>query len=395
MTGDAMFAGGVAREATGCETGAGSPRRDAVLSGRLLAAPVSFQDWDRFAIGCDGVVQEQLAAFASSRWPAVALEPWVFSSSGDAIGGALVMVQPLPARLGHIAICKWGPILRHEVAEDAPAHHLQMLEALVEIYARRRGLMLSVVPRAEPASQNVALGHLRNLRFRKGAELSFPDRYLVNVRLDEECALKSLEQKWRYNLRKSFKQGLEFEAGNTAQLGEFDSLYQAMSDRKRFADHSAYGTLDRFMDASAPEGKPRLFFVRRSGELVAGAVIFTCGRTAVYLYGATNEAALPLRAGYFMHWHIIRWLRENTQAHWYDLGGTDGFNGLHQFKKGLVGSAGFVSPVPPMMNRADTLHAQLAGGLAHAVHGGVQKLKFHAGNWRNGLARPDQKRPSP
>ena len=385
-----MLAEAVAREGAGREDGAALPRQEVVVVGQLTAMPADCRDWDRFAIGCDGAVQEQLAAFASSRWPSVQLEPWIFSRGGDTIGGALVMVQPLPARLGQLAVCKWGPLIRNELPEDAELCHAQMVEALVEIYARRRGLMLSVVPRAEPAGRNGALCNLHNMGFRAGAELSFPDRYLVNVRQSDEAALASLEQKWRYNLRKSFNQGLEFEAGGTAQLAEFDALYQAMSDRKRFADHSAYATLDRFIEACVPEARPRLFFVRRNAKLVAGAVIFTSGRTAVYLYGATNEAALPLRAGYFMHWHIIRWLRENTRTHWYDLGGTDGFNGLHQFKKGLVGSAGFVSPVPPMMNRADTLHARIAGGLAHAVHGGVQKLKYHAGNWRHGLVRPDQ-----
>ena len=53
-----------------------------------------------------------------------------------------------------------------------------------------------------------------------------------------------------------------------------------------------------------------------------------------------------------MHWHIIRWLRDNTRATWYDLGGTDGFQGLHQFKKGMVGDAGVITPVPPVANYA-------------------------------------------
>ena len=37
---------------------------------------------------------------------------------------------------------------------------------------------------------------------------------------------------------------------------------------------------------------------------------------------------------------------------WYDLGGTDGFQGLHQFKKGMVGDAGVITPVPPVANYA-------------------------------------------
>jgi hypothetical protein len=110
--------------------------------------------------------------------------------------------------------------------------------------------------------------------------------------------------------------------------------------------------------------RPELFFVRHKGELVAGAIIFKAGDMAVYLYGATNDQALPLRAGYFLHWHIIRWLRDNTEASWYDLGGTEGNQGLHQFKKGMVGEAGFIAPVPPVANYSSHLLPTLTGNLA-------------------------------
>ena len=107
--------------------------------------------------------------------------------------------------------------------------------------------------------------------------------------------------------------------------------------------------------------------MRKNGEVVAGAVIFTAGRTAAYLYGATNDDALPLRAGYFMQWNIIRWLRDNTRAEFYDLGGTDGFQGLHQFKKGLVGTEGLITPVPPICNYR--LQSSGAGARHCRLHG--------------------------
>jgi hypothetical protein len=193
------------------------------------------------------------------------------------------MVRPLRMKLGQVAICKWGPLLKDETSDDVPMQHRLMTAALRQIYAGQRGMMLSIMPRAEPAPDNSAWSNLQTLGFRPGAELRYPARYLVNVRLDGDAAIRSLEQKWWYNLRQSFRHGLRFEAGEPQQLGEFDALYKAMSDRKRFADHSAYGSFDRFMEEIVPEARPRLFFVRKDGELVAGAVVFTCGRTAVYL----------------------------------------------------------------------------------------------------------------
>jgi hypothetical protein len=115
--------------------------------------------------------------------------------------------------------------------------------------------------------------------------------------------------------------------------------------------------------------------VRHEGEVIAGAIIFSAGERAVYLYGATQDRALPLRAGYFLHWHIIRWLRDNTPAAWYDLGGTDGFQGLHQFKKGMVGEQGLITAVPPTANFAAYRLPFLLGEAAFAARDTVQRLK--------------------
>jgi hypothetical protein len=168
-----------------------------------------------------------------------------------------------------------------------------------------------------------------------------------------------------------------------------------MLDRKKFADHSAYETVPALMAMDNERLRPELFFVRHLGEVIAGAIIFKAGDRAVYLYGATNDRALPLRAGYFMHWHIIRWLRDNTPAKWYDLGGTDGFQGLHQFKKGMVGEAGVIQPVPPVANYAAHWWPRFAGNAAFFARDGVQQLKRRIDRLRSDRAKPDQKRDEP
>jgi CelD/BcsL family acetyltransferase involved in cellulose biosynthesis len=165
-----------------------------------------------------------------------------------------------------------------------------------------------------------------------------------------------------------------------------------MTDRKQFPDHSAYETLPKLFEMKVAALRPELFFVRHGGEVIAGAVIFKAGDTGVYLFGATNAEALPLRAGYFLHWEIIRWLRDNTRARWYDLGGTDGFLGLHQFKKGMVGTAGVISEVPPVANRAASPLPMLLGTAAFAGRELAHDLRRHADALFTSKARPDQQR---
>ncbi|KKB09945.1 lipid II:glycine glycyltransferase FemX [Devosia chinhatensis] len=358
-------------------------------AGALLMHRVEGAYWDSVVGSFDGVCQEQLHGFAAIRWPGVTLEPNLFARDGRIVGGALIMVQKLPLGVGRIALAKWAPMLADMHAEDAPAIYAGMIDALVSDYANKRGMMLSILPHTSAAPVNGDYLALRARGFRRGFALTYPHRYLVNLRLSDEAQRKSFQQTWRRQLNKSEKAELGFEHAGPERLGEFKTLYEAMSDRKQFPDHSAYDTIDQLMGMDEPL-RPELFFVREGGEIVAGALIFKAGDRAVYLYGATNDRALPLRAGYFMHWHIIRWLRDHTRANWYDLGGTDGFLGLHQFKKGMVGDAGLIQPVPPVANYASRPLAFWLGNAAFGAREAVNVVKRRIDAVRPGRAKPDQ-----
>jgi hypothetical protein len=367
-------------------------RTSGVSSARLQTRIVSGSEWDHTIAGFDEVCQEQMHAFAATRWPSVIQEPMLFLADGDVVGGALVMVQKLPLGLGRIAVAKWAPMLRDAARPDADAIRAGMVEAMIADYADARGMMLSVLPRASIDTDNRDYERLVARGFKRGSELGFPDRYIVNLRLSDDEQRKSFHQTWRRQLTKSEKVGLSFEHAAPEAIEDFNRLYNAMTDRKQFADYSAYETVPALMSIAVPALRPELFFVRHEGELVAGGLIFKAGDRAVYLYGATNDKALPLRAGYFMHWHIIRWLRDNTAATWYDLGGTDGFQGLHQFKKGMVGEAGVIRPVPPVANYASKPLAYLSGAGAFAARDAMHKVRRAIAGWRNPKTLPTQRR---
>ncbi|MBK8083787.1 MAG: GNAT family N-acetyltransferase [Devosia sp.] len=267
-----------------------------------------------------------------------------------------------------------------------------MIELLIAEYAGRRGMMLSVLPRASIAADNPEDRLLRSRGFRRGASLRFPNRYIVDLRLSDAEQRRSFSQKWRYHLTRSERSGLRFECAGPERFDAFAALYAQMSERKRFADHSAWETVPRLLAMPEPELRPRLFFVTHAGRVIAGAIVFTAGQRAVYLYGATSAAALERRAGYFLHWHVIRWLRDNSGARWYDLGGTDGFQGLHQFKKGMVGERGVIRPVPPVANYAAHWWPRLVGEAAFAAREIVHASARLLDRLRPDRARPDQAR---
>jgi hypothetical protein len=351
----------------------------------LVVRSVDGGEWDRVVARFDGVCQEQLHAFAAVRWPTAKLEARLFELNGRLVGGCLVMVQTLG--IASVAIVKWGPVLARLDAGN-PALVGAMVDALRREFADQRNMYFSVMPHAVPEGADVLSGVLKARGYARGFALPFPDRYLVRLRLSDEAQRKSLGQTWRRQLNKAEKAGLSFERAEADQLDALKALYAAMSERKQFPDYSAFTTIDRLMEMDEPV-RPALFFVRHDGDIVAGALIFKAGDRAVYLYGATSDAALPLRAGYFLHWHIIGWLRDHTRANWYDLGGTDGFSGLHQFKKGMVGDAGVIRPIPPVMNYASRPLALIFGGGALKLREIVNMVRGRIDGLRASGAKPD------
>jgi CelD/BcsL family acetyltransferase involved in cellulose biosynthesis len=365
--------------------------RDAAGAARVPMValnPVSLAQWDDLAAGFMGLCQEQLLAFAGVRWPRPAHEPVAFSIGGEVVGGALVMVQRLPLGLGQVAFTKWGPMLADTNRPDASMVYAAMIEALIAEYSVGRGMMLSVMTPASTAGSSREYALLMDRGFRPGVLLNYPLRYLVNLRLGDAEQRKSFEPAWRRQLNKADASGLSFERGGAERLPEFTALYEQMLERKRFTDYSAYETIPHLFALENERARPELFFVRKDGKVVAGAIIFKGGERAVYLYGATLDSALPLRAGYFLHWNIIRWLRDHTGAQWYDLGGTDGYAGLHQFKKGMVGAAGIVTPVPRTANYADRKLAFLVGNTALWAREGMHEVLRQASRLRPGRAQP-------
>ncbi len=96
-----------------------------------------------------------------------------------------------------------------------------VVDMLVNHYAVERRLMLSMLPRPQPADENSAVEYLRERGFKEGAGLPFPNRYFVNVQIGDEEMRASFGQKWRAHLKKSEKNGLEFEHCDASQMPVF------------------------------------------------------------------------------------------------------------------------------------------------------------------------------
>ncbi len=323
---------------------------------------VDAETWDEMAAQFSDVVHEQTHFFNAERWGQNKVENVIFRQGSEVVGGASIIIIPIPLSATGLAIVKWGPLWRKHGQQPQPSHLKSMLHLLQKEFAQARGYYLTVMPHADPEYSDDICEHLQALRFNRGATLSAPERYLVNTHQSVEDLRKSLDQKWRYNLKKAEKNDFEIEFSSSDKAFDtFVELYAEMLARKQFMDTSAIHTLKKLMQNSNEAFRPSIVLVSHNGKTIAGGVFDLSGERAVYLYGASDNQAVSLKAGYAMHWWIASHLCSLSHCRWYDLGGNDGDRGLHQFKKGFTGKTGCVCLTPPAYHYAGNLRAGLLG----------------------------------
>lgn len=319
-------------------------------------------EWDEIASQFDDALHEQSHCFNSARWGEEHVENIVFKQGGTVIGGASMILLNASVIGTGIAIAKWGPLWRKTGETPDLSRLSEIFQLLKEEYAERRGFYLTIMPPADPEYGSGITSRLEHLGFTQGSSLPAPERYLVDVSLNESELRQSLSQKWRYNLKKSEHHNFEISFSEDQEGFEaFIRLYEAMLERKQFNDTSAIRTLKRLMRSETPAFRPRIVLMSHEGSLTAGAVVDLSGDQAVYLYGATDDRALKLNAGYALHWFIASFLRNRREIRRYDLGGNDLDGGLRQFKKGFVGKHGTICETPPNYHYGASLKAQLFG----------------------------------
>ncbi|MGN6387642.1 MAG: lipid II:glycine glycyltransferase FemX [Verrucomicrobiota bacterium] len=154
-----------------------------------------------------------------------------------------------------------------------------------------------------------------------------------------ETLRKQLDQKWRNQLNRAERNGLEFSEGTNVQdFREFRELYNEMFDRKKFSTSVDVGEFEKIC-ADLPEPfKLRILICRQGGVAVSGIVCSAMGDTGIYLLGATTSAGLQAKGAYLLQWRMIQWLKEQG-FRYYDLGGIDPEKnpGVYHFKQGMSG----------------------------------------------------------
>jgi GNAT acetyltransferase-like protein len=304
-------------------------------------------EWHEIIQRFDDACIHQTWSFGAARWGQNNLSHLVLKRNGEIIAAAQVALSRLPVIGMGIAHIKFGPMWQLRGREKDLETYCQIICALREEYAERRGLLLRLKP--WEAEGNDA--EMRSLREACGLQwqrhLPHYRTFILDMSYTATELYKGLKPKWRYTLRRAQKQELEIrQIQGKEAVDIFMGLYAEMRDRKRFFDVSEINILRDFYTDLPDQLKPQILIGQLRDNPVAGLVISLIGKTAFCLFAATGEKGLESGASYVLQWRAVNWLKEQG-CRWYDLvgahsdrGSAGQSEGIHRFKAGLKGRYG-------------------------------------------------------
>jgi peptidoglycan pentaglycine glycine transferase (the first glycine) len=321
---------------------------------------------------------------------------------GKLVGACMLLKRKLPLLNRYMFYAPRGFVLDYtngKVVEEFTKH--------ISEYARaHQGIMVKIDP-CVMYREHDAEGHLVEGGFNhadiihmlcdlgyqhKGITLDFDGiqpRFVYRLPLDRslDALMKKFHHKTRYNIRLAEKKGVEIYEGSRDELKLFEKIMRVTGERDGFIPRS----LEYFQsmyDVLYPTGKLKFYLAKYNvkkaldivgkqleqeeskekkdekriaklrkeeqelndlcqehpnGLVVSGTIMLVNGKTAWYLYGASDNAFRNIMPNYLIQWQMIQDAYE-MGCTMYDFRGISGdlspdnpLHGLYRFKKGFTG----------------------------------------------------------
>ncbi len=299
--------------------------------------------WHRLLQGFDDANIFQSWTYGAARWGEKNLSHAVITQGDDVIGLAQAVLLGAPLFGKVLAYVIFGPVWQRHGSAPRFEALANTIAALRAEYTMRRRLCLRFRWWDRGASDDVRTIVQDGVIWQETKPLQAS--CILDLSRSENQLRAAMDRKWRANLRKSEQYSLTVSQQNNSDgVDVFVELYRQMRERKHFQyDHRGVW-VDYYLSFST-ELRPRIFVCWQDRVPLACAMVSALGNRAFYLHGANGNAGLEARPGHFLQWAIVRWLKEQGQCRWYDLGAMAS-PGVRQFKKGLVGGK---APEIPMI----------------------------------------------
>lgn len=303
--------------------------------------------WDRAVETCpDGHVFQRWAWGELQR--GLGAEPFRIGArraDGVLAGGVQVLVFDTGSRT--FAYVPRGPA----APADDPDLAALLVDAAVEVSLAAGATLVRIEPQWEWS--DAAAARFVSRGFAVARQHIMPPRTIVvDLSGPIDSVWAAFRSTTRNRVRVAQKRGVQVRPALPDEMATFVRLMNDTNARHGLR----LGRPDQYLLAAEHFGSGglQLFLASADGQDVAGIVVFACGGTATYLWGASSgdEGARHANPNQLLHWTAMQWARDRG-CRWYDLFGvpdfdedvlereyareTGGWWNLYRFKRGFGG----------------------------------------------------------
>ncbi len=212
------------------------------------------------------------------------------------VGGCIFYLYPHSSK-ANLLIAPGGPIL----PKQCPEQGLHLLLEIATVIAKEMG---AIALRIEPLwaqKLNCVTGFVR-----APADMLPSETLLIDLCLPESKILAGMKPKGRYNLRLSWRYGVETEFRNDSQvIPLFYDLFWETVQRQQFFGEP-YGFFINLCQTLFPVNMAEIGLASWHGEILAAILVVYWGNHATYLYGGRSLNHPEVMANYALHFRAMQ-----------------------------------------------------------------------------------------
>lgn len=284
----------------------------------------------------------QTWSYGSIRWGERNLSHLMLKNGEKIVAAAQVRILKLPIVFGGVAYVRWGGMWHPKGSPKNPTVFRQMIRALREEYAVRRGYFLRVLPNIMDVEADKYIAILAEEGFALRDSVKGERTLFIDLRPTLKDLHANLKRSWRRHLKQAEKKDFSMiDASDDKLYDIFINIYRGMHRRKRFVEYVDINEY-RMIQQDLPDAfKMKIMACQLRDEVHSVVICAALGNMGIYVLGATSDKGLKSYGSYWLHWKMLEWLKSQGYQ-WYDLGGIDPVRvpGTAQFKYGLAGKKG-------------------------------------------------------
>ncbi|MDD9907350.1 MAG: peptidoglycan bridge formation glycyltransferase FemA/FemB family protein, partial [Rhodospirillaceae bacterium] len=290
--------------------------------------------------------------FLSTQDPSIYVQSWGYGEFNKKMGDDFVVIGiykdekivggamflEINARRGKFLYAPYSPILDYKDSDLMKQFFVQAKE----IAKSRKIDFIRISPFED--DKDIHIKNLRKLGFKKAPmHMIAETTWILPLNDNEEDLLRNMKQNHRNLVRRADRDGVKvLTSKDTKDVAKIHELLVTTSKRHKFIPFSLK-YLETEFETFLESDSARIFLAYHEEDLLAAAIVFYYGDTAVYKHGASNMLKPKIPASYAIQWAAIKEAKKRGLKYYNFWGiAPEGekkhpFYGITHFKKGFNG----------------------------------------------------------